>query len=140
MQINKINKSQEAKLERNRRERERVPLKRWTSGFYSTPQVDELPDRNSESRGTKSQCLHTFLQYFKLQNRSRAFCIESLSLPPRKTEQKQSNRSRDNKPGQPKVVGLFNCWLSFRTKEREFIYIYNEGVLIRVDFYFSLIE
>jgi len=42
-------------------------LKRWASGFYSTPQVDELPDRNSENKGTQSQYLHTFLQHFKLQ-------------------------------------------------------------------------
>lgn len=41
-------------------ERQTVPLKHCTSGFYSTPQVVELPERNSESKGTKDQPRHTF--------------------------------------------------------------------------------
>ena len=44
------------------REEQRIPLKHWVSGFCSTPQVVEVPERNSGNTASEDHCLHTFLK------------------------------------------------------------------------------
>ena len=101
-------------------------MKRWTSGFYSTPQVDELPDRNSENKGTKSQCLHTFLQYFKLQTEAEVLYRKFYHS----LQEKQSKINKDSKPEEPKAVVGFVQLLGFHSgprRENSYIYIIKRG-------------
>ena len=89
---------------KRKKERQTVPLnlKHCTSGFYSTPQVVELPERNSESKGTKDQPQHTFSNtshLAKLPERHKGFIKRRgfNSLPSRKNRVTKAEQSYKEK-------------------------------------------
>ena len=103
---------------KRKKERQTVPLnlKHCTSGFYSTPQVVELLERNSESKGTKDQPQHTFLQHFthlaKLPESHTDFIKRRSfdSLPPRQNRVTKAEQSYKEKLAT--WVGMFSATLN----------------------------
>ena len=70
-----------------------VPLKHFTYGFYSIHQVVELPERNSESKGTEAQPQHTFSNTSHSLSFNRALYRRNIFTFPKKKKEYQKQSS-----------------------------------------------
>ena len=69
-----------------------VPLKHFTYGFYSIHQVVELPERNSESKGTEAQPQHTFSNTSHSLSFNRALYRRNIFTFPKKKKKKKTEQ------------------------------------------------